>query len=67
MFTVVEINLFATFTLKSVQKMSLPDTYVPGFHNEEDVRKMRYNTFGETGLKVSQLSLGTGGFCLQYG
>lgn len=45
----------------------LPQTFVPGFHNENEVRKMRYNVFGDTGLKVSHLSLGTGGFCLQYG
>lgn len=47
--------------------MSLPETYVSGFHDEIAVRKMKYRVFGNTGIKVSELSLGTGGFCLQYG
>ncbi|KAF5277694.1 hypothetical protein FQR65_LT03674 [Abscondita terminalis] len=47
--------------------MALPETYVPGFHNEDQVKKMKYKIFGGTGLMVSQLSIGTGGFCSQYG
>ncbi|XP_067650359.1 uncharacterized protein [Haliotis asinina] len=35
-----------------------PATFVPGFHDEELCSKMRYNTFGDTGLEVSVLSLG---------
>ncbi|KAJ9573803.1 hypothetical protein L9F63_008840 [Diploptera punctata] len=40
--------------------MSLPETFVPGFHDEAAVRKMRYNTLGKTGLQVSKLSFGGG-------
>lgn len=47
--------------------MSLPETFVPGFHNEEAVRKMKYTKFGETGMSVSAISLGTGGFSYLYG
>ncbi|XP_049796554.1 uncharacterized protein LOC126213029 [Schistocerca nitens] len=38
----------------------LPPTYVPGFHDEEAVRAMRYNDLGTTGLEVSHLGLGGG-------
>ncbi|ENN71677.1 L-galactose dehydrogenase [Dendroctonus ponderosae] len=44
----------------------LPETFVPGFHDEAQVRKMVYNDFGSTGLKVSKLSFGTGVFCYAY-
>jgi len=37
--------------------LSLP-TYIAGFHNEEDVKKMRYRDLGGTGMKVSILSYG---------
>lgn len=47
--------------------MDLPPTFVRGFHDEEAVRKMKYNKFGATGLLVSQLSIGTAGFCFLYG
>lgn len=40
--------------------MSLPETFVPGFHDEASVRKMEYLPFGKTGLKVSKISLGGG-------
>ncbi|KAJ8954404.1 hypothetical protein NQ318_011078 [Aromia moschata] len=46
--------------------MELPETFVPGFHDEDEVRKMKYNDLGRTGLRVSQLSLGTGGFSTMY-
>lgn len=45
----------------------LPQTFVAGFHDEEKVRKMKYNLLGQTGLKVSHVSLGTGGFSHLYG
>jgi L-galactose dehydrogenase len=45
----------------------LPETFVAGFHDENEVRKMKYVKFGNTGLTVSQLSLGTGGFSPLYG
>lgn len=47
--------------------MSLPETFVPGFHDENEIRKLKYNELGTTGLKVSELSLGTGGFSYFYG
>ncbi|XP_018574593.1 L-galactose dehydrogenase-like isoform X2 [Anoplophora glabripennis] len=47
--------------------MALPDTFIPGFHDENEVRKLKYNDLGKTGLKVSELSLGTGGFSYFYG
>nr|CAI5845424.1 unnamed protein product [Callosobruchus analis] len=47
--------------------MDLPETFVEGFHDEIEVRKMKYYTLGSTGLKVSQLSLGTGAFSYFYG
>ncbi|KDR24485.1 L-galactose dehydrogenase-like isoform X2 [Zootermopsis nevadensis] len=40
--------------------MTLPDTYVAGFHDEAAVRKMRYNVLGNTGLRVSHLAFGAG-------
>lgn len=36
----------------------LPVTYVEGFHNIENVRKMKYLPLGETKLMVSKLSIG---------
>ncbi|XP_058821712.1 uncharacterized protein LOC131683612 [Topomyia yanbarensis] len=45
----------------------LPATFVDSFHNEASVRKMKYNTFGRTGLKVSEISLGTGTLSKLYG
>ncbi|XP_069690833.1 uncharacterized protein [Periplaneta americana] len=40
--------------------MALPPTFVPGFHDEEAVRKIKYNPLGNTGLLVSHLSFGGG-------
>lgn len=40
----------------------LPPTYVPGFHNPDLVKKMKYSPLGETGMVVSQLSLGASSF-----
>ncbi|RZC34954.1 L-galactose dehydrogenase, partial [Asbolus verrucosus] len=45
----------------------LPETFVPGFHDENEIKKMKYFKFGNTGMSVSQLSLGTGGFSPAYG
>nr|XP_002739218.2 PREDICTED: L-galactose dehydrogenase-like [Saccoglossus kowalevskii] len=36
----------------------LPPTYVEGFHNRDDVMKMKYNRLGNTGLQVSVLGFG---------
>lgn len=47
--------------------MSLPPTFVKDFHNEENVRRMVYQPFGNTGLLVSKLSLGGGVFSHLYG
>ncbi|XP_025829493.1 L-galactose dehydrogenase-like [Agrilus planipennis] len=48
-------------------KMSLPPTFVKGFHDENVIKRMKYVKFGATDLVVSQLSLGTGGFSTLYG
>lgn len=45
----------------------LPRTFVAGFHDEEAVRRMTYSPLGQTGLKVSKLSLGTGSLSNCYG
>ncbi|KAH8346830.1 hypothetical protein KR059_000471 [Drosophila kikkawai] len=37
---------------------SLPATFVKGFHDEEQVRRMEYRDLGKTGLRVSTLALG---------
>ncbi|XP_055850782.1 uncharacterized protein LOC129915319 [Episyrphus balteatus] len=42
--------------------MSLPKTFVKGFHDENLVAKMEYLPLGKTGLKVSKVSLGGGTF-----
>ncbi|XP_075213032.1 uncharacterized protein LOC142319531 [Lycorma delicatula] len=38
--------------------MSLPPTYVEGFHDKKSVLQMEYTTLGKTGLKVSKLAFG---------
>jgi hypothetical protein len=43
---------------KRVKLGDLPETFVRGFHNIKDVRKMRYAPLGVTGMNVSQLSFG---------
>lgn len=45
----------------------LPPTFVKGFHNEEAVRKMKYNRLGKTDLIVSHLAMGGGAFSQFYG
>ncbi|KAJ9573802.1 hypothetical protein L9F63_008839, partial [Diploptera punctata] len=50
--------------------MSLPETFVRGFHDEAAVKKMKYNPLGKTGLQVSHLGFGgapLGGTKLLYG
>ncbi|CAH1164156.1 unnamed protein product [Phaedon cochleariae] len=47
--------------------MDLPETYIPGFHDEKSVRKMSYRKLGNTDIHVSMISLGTGGFSYFYG
>jgi len=37
---------------------TLPPTYLPGWHNEEKVRRMRYTKLGQTDLLVSQAGIG---------
>ena len=47
------------YSLKSFHfRCRLPATYVPGFHDEGAVARMRYNTLGNTGLEVSVIGLG---------
>ncbi|CAH1790169.1 unnamed protein product, partial [Owenia fusiformis] len=38
--------------------MNLPGTFVKGWHNADDVMKMKYNALGATGMDVSLLSFG---------
>ncbi|KAH8288566.1 hypothetical protein KR054_005464 [Drosophila jambulina] len=37
---------------------SLPATFVKGFHDEEQVRRMEYRDLGKTGMRVSKIALG---------
>lgn len=43
--------------------MSLPKTFVKGFHYEEEVRRMEYQQLGKTHMKVSKISIGGGTLC----
>ncbi|XP_049536573.1 uncharacterized protein LOC125951652 [Anopheles darlingi] len=45
----------------------LPATFVEGFHDEAEVRRMEYRPFGNTGLAVSKVSLGCGTLSQLYG
>lgn len=47
--------------------MSLPATYVEGFHDKEAVLQMKYHDLGNTGLKLSHLSFGCGPLGGVYG
>ena len=38
--------------------VSLPSTFVAGVHDKQDVMKMCYSALGNTGMRVSALSLG---------
>ncbi|XP_063225729.1 uncharacterized protein LOC134532795 isoform X2 [Bacillus rossius redtenbacheri] len=46
--------------------MMLPPTFVPGFHDESAVHKMRYNKLGETDMVVSVLGLGAAAYSNIY-
>ncbi|KAH8417388.1 hypothetical protein KR222_010157 [Zaprionus bogoriensis] len=46
---------------------TLPTTFVRGFHDAEQVRRMEYRQFGKTGLQVSKISFGGGALCANYG
>lgn len=48
-------------------EVALPDTFVEGFHDEAAVKRMPYVPLGNTGMRVSRISLGTGGFSYFYG
>jgi len=48
----------AVVKTKRVKMGDLPETFVKGFHNINDVRKMKYSPLGQTGMNVSQLSFG---------
>ncbi|XP_065164125.1 uncharacterized protein [Atheta coriaria] len=45
----------------------LPPTFVKGFHDEEAVKKMKYKTFGQTGMTVSRLGMGGAVFSDLFG
>lgn len=48
--------------------MSLPPTFVKGFHREEDVKRMEYQQLGKTHMTVSKISIGGGTLCdMAYG
>jgi len=44
------------------EEIPLPPTYVKGFHDAETIKEMKYNQLGNTGMMVSQLSLGAASF-----
>ncbi|XP_055352666.1 uncharacterized protein LOC129598671 [Paramacrobiotus metropolitanus] len=48
-------------------KSELPSTFVPGFHDEAAVRRLRYKKLGSTGMSVSALAIGGGGLERFYG
>ncbi|XP_011498940.1 PREDICTED: L-galactose dehydrogenase-like [Ceratosolen solmsi marchali] len=50
-----------------MSRVDLPPTYVEGFHNLEAVKLMEYKVLGNTGLKVSRLSLGGAPLGCHYG
>lgn len=45
-------------TLYQHCSISLPDTFMPDFHDKDAVLRMPYKTLGQTGLKISALSFG---------
>lgn len=46
--------------------MSLPPTFVKGFHYEDEVKRMEYSQLGETGLTVSRISIGGATLCSSF-
>lgn len=45
----------------------LPATFDPEFHDKDSVCRMEYVELGQTGMKVSKVSLGSGQFSHFYG
>lgn len=43
--------------------MSLPPTFVEGFHYEDHVKRMEYRPLGKTHMMVSKISIGGGTLC----
>lgn len=43
-----------------------PATFVPEFHDRDSVCRMEYEELGNTGMKVSKISLGGGQFSHCY-
>lgn len=46
--------------------MSLPPTFVKGFHYEDHVKRMEYNRLGQTHMIVSKLSIGGATLCSSF-
>jgi L-galactose dehydrogenase len=46
--------------------MSLPPTYVEGFHYEDQVKRMEYSQLGTTHMMVSKLAIGGGTLCSNF-
>ena len=47
-----------TLKKKSLNMSEYPPTFLPGWHSEELVKKMRYSRLGLTDLLVSQMGFG---------
>ena len=47
-----------TLAKKSLNMSEYPPTFLPGWHSEELVAKMRYSRLGRTDLLVSQMGFG---------
>lgn len=46
--------------------MSLPPTFVKGFHYEDQVKRMQYKQLGQTHMIVSRISIGGATLCSSY-
>lgn len=46
--------------------MSLPPTFVKGFHYEDEVKRMQYSRLGQTHMMVSRISIGGATLCSSY-
>ena len=46
--------------------MSLPPTFVKGFHDEEQVKRMKYSQLGQTHMIVSRISIGGATLCSSF-